>query len=76
MNIATPVAGRQYNMALYNSKTESLSMKTAISGTTGTMQLDNTQFTSQQTLDIVLLGLNDEVINTWSKVRGSYDPEP
>lgn len=76
MNIATPVAGRQYYMALYNSKTESMSMKTAISGTTGTMQLDNTQFTSQQTEDIVLLGLNDEVIGTWSKVRGSYDPEP
>lgn len=76
MTIATPVAGRQYNMALYNSKTSSLSLKTAISGTTGTMQLDNTQFTSQQTLDIVLLGLNDEVIDTWSKVKGSYDPEP
>lgn len=76
MNIATPVAGRQYNMALYNSKTSSVSMKTAISGTTGTMQLDNTQFSSQQTLDIVLLGLNDEVIGTWCKVRGSYDPEP
>lgn len=76
MNIATPVAGRQYNMALYNSKTSDLSDKTAISGTTGTMQLDNTQFSSQQTLDIVLLGLNDEVIGTWCKVRGSYDPEP
>lgn len=76
MNIATPVAGRQYNMALYNSKTSSLSMKTAITGTTGTMTLDNTQYTSQQTLDIVLLGLNDEVIGTWSKVKGSFDPEP
>lgn len=76
MTIATPVAGREYNMALYNSKTSSLSKKTAITGTTGTMTLDNTQYSSQQTLDIVLLGLNDEIIDTWSKVKGSYDPEP